>query len=153
MDAGILHEAVAEVCPIVGVRMGKLGNRATWSFEPAAEATPEQIAAADNVIATIDADTTPVPPVISDRQFFQQLAIDTEITEQEALDAVMTGVIPARLETALGTLPTAQQFSARMALSGSTEFRRAHPMTNLLQAALGWTKQQTDDLWRKASLI
>jgi hypothetical protein len=53
MDATTLHEAVAEVCPIVGVSMGRSGDRNTWSFDPAPEATPEQIAAGENVIATL----------------------------------------------------------------------------------------------------
>jgi hypothetical protein len=53
MDAGTLHDAIAEVCPITSVSIGKGDDRATWSYQPEASATPQQIAAADNVIATI----------------------------------------------------------------------------------------------------
>jgi hypothetical protein len=153
MDAITLHYAIAEVCPITSARLAKDDDRATWSFEPAEGATQAQIDAGNNVIATIDINLTQVPPVISRQQFFQQLAVDGEITQQEALDAVRVGAIPARLGAAIATLPTDQQFAANMAVSGAPEFRRQHPMTDLLQAALAWTSQQTDELWRNASKI
>lgn len=54
MDAGTLNTAIAAVCPIVSVRVGKEFDRTTWSFDPAPGATSQQIAAANNVIATID---------------------------------------------------------------------------------------------------
>src|SRR6187401_1693647 len=63
MDAGTLYDAIAEVCPVVSVSVGKSDDRATWSFVPAAEATQAQIDAGNNVIATIPIDTlsTAVP--------------------------------------------------------------------------------------------
>jgi hypothetical protein len=60
MDAGTLHDAIAEVCPVTSVTVGKEDDRDTWSFVPAPEATPEQIAAGENVIATIPIDTLSV---------------------------------------------------------------------------------------------
>ena len=57
MDAGTLHEAIAEVCPVDSVTVGEPDDRSTWSYVPTAEATPAQIAAADNVIATIPVET------------------------------------------------------------------------------------------------
>jgi hypothetical protein len=153
MDALILHKAIAEVCPIISARIGVESDRTTWSFDPDPSATQAQIDAGNNVIATIDINLTPVPSVITNRQFYQQLAVQSEITQQEALDAIRTGVIPARLAAAITTLPTDQQFSATMAVIGSPEFRRAHPTTQLLQTAMGWTSTQTDDLWRKASQL
>lgn len=52
IDAGNLHIATAAVCPITGVSVGDPNNRATWSFIPASGATPAQIAAGNNVLAT-----------------------------------------------------------------------------------------------------
>lgn len=96
----------------------------------------------------------PEPPaIISDRQFFQQLAVMGQITEDEALAAVMTGAIPAALEAFIGTLPPEQQFPARMLLSGATTFDRFHPMTALLAQGMGWTQQQIEQLWAAASLL
>jgi hypothetical protein len=53
MDAGILSAAISTVCPVNSVKVGKNDDRATWSFDPAVGATPAQITAANNVIATI----------------------------------------------------------------------------------------------------
>jgi hypothetical protein len=53
MDAGTLHEAIAEVCPVSSVTVGKSDDRSTWSFIPDPSATQAQIDAGNNVIATI----------------------------------------------------------------------------------------------------
>jgi hypothetical protein len=53
MNAETLHAAISEVCPIISVRLVEFNVRSSWSYEPTAEATPEEIAAADNVLATI----------------------------------------------------------------------------------------------------
>lgn len=53
MDASTLHDAIAEVCPIISARVGKADDRTTWSFEAKANATQAQKDAGNNVIATI----------------------------------------------------------------------------------------------------
>ncbi len=58
MNAGTLSDAIADVCPIASVTVGNANDRATWSFVPGAGATAPQIAAGNNVIATI-----PVQPL------------------------------------------------------------------------------------------
>lgn len=93
----------------------------------------------------------PVPEEISDRQFFQQLALMQVITQPEAIAAVKTGDIPAALQTFINTLPSDQQFAATMAVSGAVVFHRDHPLTKMLAAGMGWTAQQVDNLWRAAS--
>lgn len=95
----------------------------------------------------------PVPEEISDRQFFQQLAVMQVITENEALDAVKTGTIPAMLASYISTLPIETQFPAQMLVSGAVTFKRHHPMTLALAAGMGWTDDQVDDLWRAASIL
>lgn len=95
----------------------------------------------------------PVPEEISDRQFFQQLALMQVITQEEALNAVKTGAIPAMLATYIDTLPNDTQFPAKMLVSGAVTFRRHHPMTLALAAGMGWTNDQVDDLWRAASIL
>jgi len=57
MDAGTLFDAIIPVCPITGTSVGVPDNRATWSYEAKPEATAQQKADADNVIATIPIDT------------------------------------------------------------------------------------------------
>jgi len=94
-----------------------------------------------------------VPKIISDRQFYQQLAVLQLITEDDALAAVMTGTIPPALQALVDVLPTEQQFSAKMLLSGAVEFQRQHPLTLAFGQALGWTSEQLDQLWTDASKL
>lgn len=93
----------------------------------------------------------PVPEQISDRQFFQQLAIAGAISQDEALAAVQTGAIPASMQPAIDALAPSDQFAAKMLLCGATVFDRNYPMTEALRVAMGWTPAQTDALWRAAS--
>jgi hypothetical protein len=60
MDAVTLHEAIAEVCPIISASVGDENDRATWSYLAGESATTEQIAAADDVVATIPIETKTV---------------------------------------------------------------------------------------------
>lgn len=54
MDAGTLNDAIVQAgCPTISTSVGKLDDRATWSFVPGANATQPQIDAGNNVIATI----------------------------------------------------------------------------------------------------
>lgn len=48
--ASDLHEAVAAVCPIEGVRLGDRVDRATWKIDFAPRATKEQRAAAQQAL-------------------------------------------------------------------------------------------------------
>lgn len=93
------------------------------------------------------------PATISDRQFFQALAQAGAITADEALAAVMTGRLPAAIEAAVSALPEAQQFAARMLLSGATAFERGHPMVAQLGAALGYDDKALDALWSAAAAL
>lgn len=54
MDAGTLNDAINDAgCPTISTSVGDPNDRATWSFIPTENATQEQIAAGNNVIATI----------------------------------------------------------------------------------------------------
>lgn len=92
-------------------------------------------------------------PAVSDRQFFQALALAGTITQAEALAAVMTGTLPAGIEAAVAALPEAERFAARMLLSGATTFERGHPMVAQLGAALGYDAAALDALWREAATL
>lgn len=94
-----------------------------------------------------------VPDEISDRQFFQQMAIEGRITQQEALDAVGSGIIPAAMDVLVEQLPSSQRFAARMLIRGATTFRRAHPVTELIGQLYGMTAEQIDATWRAAAKL
>jgi hypothetical protein len=93
------------------------------------------------------------PSSISDRQFFQELAVSGIITQAEALAAVKTGDVPAALAAIVSAMPDDQQFAAQMILSGATVFERTHPMTETIGTAYGWTGDQVDDFFRAAALL
>lgn len=93
------------------------------------------------------------PDTISDRQFAQQLAKLGLITETEALAWVSSGVIPEPFEIYIDSLPTEQQFDARMLLAGATQFDRHHPFTVQFGAARDMTPEQIDQLWRDAAQL
>lgn len=95
----------------------------------------------------------PVPATISDRQFFQQLAIAKVISQEEALAAVKTGDIPAALSGFIAALDDAARFNAEMLLSGATVFQRNHPLTNAVAMAQGMTADQVDEFFRQAAKL
>lgn len=95
----------------------------------------------------------PVPAIISDRQFFQALAMAGVITQDEALEAAGPGVIPAALDALLSGFPADEAFYGRMLLRGATMFDRYHPMTLALATGMNWSQQQVDDLWRTAAAL
>lgn len=93
-----------------------------------------------------------VPAIISDRQFFQQLAVMGIITAQEAEDA-MASVIPAAMLELVEMLPEPARFPSRMLLKGAVEFHRHHELTDTLAWMYGWTSEQIDELFIAASAL
>jgi hypothetical protein len=93
---------------------------------------------------------TPVPAVISDRQFFQGLALPPYglITEEQALAAVKTGEIPPPLQNIVEQMPADLQFAANMLLSGATTFERSHALTAVIASRQEWSADQTDEFFR-----
>ena len=53
MDAATLYDAIEPVCPVISTACPDPEERATWSYVAPPTATPAQLAAADNVVATI----------------------------------------------------------------------------------------------------
>jgi hypothetical protein len=94
-----------------------------------------------------------VPEVISDRQFFQQLAVQGIITQAEALAAVKTGDIPAALQALIDALPAEQKFPAEMIVSGAVEFHRGSVLVREIAQAYGWSADEVDTLWRNAGTL
>ena len=115
---------------------------------------PTRIASMDELKdVLIAAGVINVPQTISDRQFFQQLAIAGIISQEEALAAVKTGDIPAALSGFIAALDDAARFNAEMLLSGATIFARNHPLTDAIAAAQGMTPEQVDDFFHAAAQL
>jgi hypothetical protein len=86
---------------------------------------------------------TPQIPSLSRRQFFQGLANEGIIPEDDAL-AALAAVIPAPLLTLVAGLPIEQQFAAKMLLAGAGDFQRTHPLTIAFGSAYGWEPARID---------
>jgi len=137
-----------QAVPQAAIEIGEDDYRQLIANQPLARFVNHQV--------TIDpppAPVTPVPQIISDRQFFQALAANGMISEAEALAAVQTGAIPAAMEGLIAAMPSEDQFGARMLLSGATEFRRDHPLVSAYGAANNMTSQQIDQLWQFAASL
>jgi len=94
-----------------------------------------------------------IPSTISDRQFFQQLAIQNIITKDDALNAVKTGFIPTALQSIIDPMPEDEKFAAEMLLSGATIFQRNHPLTNAIGQTYGMTSEQIDEFFINANKL
>lgn len=99
-----------------------------------------------------------VLPPISDRQFFQALALPpfSIITTAEALAAVKTGELPAALAAIVAAIPDAtERFNAEMILSGATTFARTHPMVAAIAGAMTppWAEAEIDAFWTFAASL
>jgi hypothetical protein len=94
-----------------------------------------------------------VPRSISDRQFFQQLAVMGLIGPTEALAAVKTGELPGVLQALVDQMDEDARFATEMILSGATQFERSHPLVGQLAAAVGWPPEQIDQFWIAASQL
>lgn len=87
MDAGTLHKAISEVCPVVSTRVGDENDRTTWSFDSDGSATQAQIDAGNNVIQTIAMD--PIPAV-SSAEFIRRFTDAEYLALKQKYDGEMT---------------------------------------------------------------
>lgn len=127
----------------VGVRFEMVGEDVEMGAEEEAE-----------FLASLPASPKFVPETISDRQFYQMLALTGKITQDEALAAVQVGAIPAALQPYIDALadPLAQ-FNAKMLLSGAIEFRRHHPLAEAIGQAQKLSAAEMDQFWIGASQL
>src|SRR5256885_9738569 len=107
----------------------------------------------DPVTHTLIDPSAPVPETITDRQFFQAIAMQGLITQAASLDAVKTGAVPPAMQPFIDALPVDQQFGATMLISGAVSFQRHHPLVVGFGTANGMTSSQIDDLWRFAATL
>lgn len=136
IDVEINHETLGWI----PYTLLQTGTDAEMFEEAAKTATP--------YVAPVTVEAT--PESISDRQFFQQLAVEGLITRQEAIQAVKTGELPQVFATFIASLPEDGQFAAEMALSGATTFNRSNPLVAAFAAAQGIDSATVDSIWRAA---
>jgi hypothetical protein len=90
----LLHEAISAACPIHGVSVGRIGDKATWRIDFDAAATGEQKQAAVDVVAAFDVSSKPARSFLA-RDFFKQLAPADRGRVAIALQAEMNQAVAA----------------------------------------------------------
>lgn len=114
-----LHAAVAVACPIHGVSVGDLANKATWRVDFKTEATQNQRTAAQGVIDGFDAATLNEPPAAATTADFEtvcQNALtngDSRVDLRRLLKAKFISDLAWRLGVAPGSLTNAQLLAER----------------------------------------
>ena len=101
---------------------------------------------------TIPTPPPPMPTQITNRQYYQQLAIMGPITQQEAADAVV-GTPPPTILGYISSLPQAQQFDAEMFFKGGTIYDRHAALLTGLATYMGWSNSFMDTLWEEGSKL
>lgn len=129
----------AQVAGVLGAAFGDLAGQLT-------QARAE--------LAQMKASGAPAPAssqpsaVISDRQFFQGLALRGLCTPQEALEAVRAGVLPRTLRAFVDSIGDAdERWAAEMLMAGAKEFRRDHPFVDAVGAWAGLDAAALDHFW------
>jgi hypothetical protein len=115
--------------------------------------TPEQRTIWDNTLQAHDPSKPPVPENVSDRQFYQQLAVMGEISEQEALNAVSTGQLPGRFNSFVNGKPQGQQWGMKMKLQGANALQRHDQLIQDMANSFGWSKDHVDQIFIEAAKI
>lgn len=92
---------------------------------------------------------TPPLPDISPRQFYQQLAVQGLITQDEALAANNT--IPSELAVLVSKLDQSIQFATKMKLLSAESFKITDSDTLAIASAYGWSPTQLQAFWTAAS--
>ncbi len=92
--------------------------------------------------------------IVSDRQFYQGLALRGFCTPEEALDAVRTGVLPKGLRLFVEAISDTQaRWAAEMLLSGAKEFHRDHSFVAQVGAWVGLDAEALDAFWSQCNSL
>lgn len=124
-----------------------------WAAASGADDWSRYLAAGLPTLAELQAEVPQLMPpstprVITDRQFAQGLAIRGFISQQEALDWVSAGTLPAAIAAFVDSVPDpVQQFAARMLLTGATIFERDHPLVAEFGDQVSLDAAELDELW------
>jgi hypothetical protein len=114
---------------------------------------PDQLDAVNAVLAVHDPSAPPIPQGLTQRQFHQALAMQGKITEQEALDAVKIGTVPSEIQFFIDTLPTDEQFPAKMKFAVEPVVSRYDSVMEQFGKFQGWTAAEMNDFWRFAATL
>lgn len=129
-----MHDAVAAVCPILGISFGSLSDKKTWRINFAPDATPAQMRAAQEAVDALDVLAPPVPQAVTPRQ--ARLAL---------LQAGLLDAVEAKIKT--------QDRASQIGWEYGSLITRDDPLMLALGSQLGLTDAAIDLLFEKARLI
>jgi hypothetical protein len=86
-----LHEQVSAVCPIAGISIGRLDDKATWRIDFVDAATPQQRAAAAAIVSGFDVAAAQQQDALRD----QRRVTDAQELQDARLDNAITALIDA----------------------------------------------------------
>jgi hypothetical protein len=127
------HDAVAAVCPILGVRIGKRSDRSTWEILFAEAASAEQKAAAQAILDSFAANEVPAT-----------------VSRFQAKAALMQAGLYEQVEAAIAG---ANDPLVTLAWNEALSFERGSPTIAGIAQAVGLSDAQVDDLFRAARAI
>lgn len=130
-----LHAAVAAVCPVHGVSIGRKSDKATWRPDFAEEATLAQRAAAAEVIAAFDIDAASVP-------------VSVKMWQAKAALAAA-----GKLATATAAIEASGSEPLKLAWEYATDISRASASVAAIGGVLGMTSAEVDALFIAAAQI
>lgn len=101
-----LHEQISAVCPVAGVSIGRIDDKATWRIDFADAATTQQRASAAAVVSAFDVTAAQQQDALRD----QRRIADAQELQDARLDNAITALIDAtpaqRLTWANNNFPT-----------------------------------------------
>lgn len=130
-----LDEALKAVAPVVGVSVGRWDDKRTWRVDFAEGATQDERDAAAAVVAGFDAKAANVPQAVGSAQ---------------AKTALFNAGLLAAVEAAIDA---AEYPPLRIYYASATEWQRHHAYLLGIQAEVGLTDAQVDDLFRAAAQL
>lgn len=136
MDILQLSSKISAVCPIDGVSIGRKNDKSSWRIDYKQEATDEQRAAAQAIVAAFDADAETVPQ---------------SVTPYQARMALLGVGLLSSVDTLMGDPSTPQ--AAKLAWEYATQIYRDSAFIEALAPALGLTDAQIDALFVAAGKV
>lgn len=107
-----------------------------------------------SIVSTTNFPSTPsgIAIAISKKQFFEQLAIDGIVTEQEAA-AAFGGTIPQTFQTYIESLPANVRFSTTLTILGGQSYKYDSPFITNITKYFGWDNERFQTFWTSASKL
>jgi len=112
------------------------------------DATPDEIAEVEALVAAHNQFREPVPATITRLQFFKQCYLMGIISADESTAAIAKQALPIEISGAIDAIQDQKQRElVRMDAMGLDVFRRDAPFTEAVRVYNNWVPEQADVIW------